>query len=345
MPWTLSLITNEAMHDNNVLEVKNLVTQFHHSGEILTAVNNVSFNVPRGKSLGIVGESGSGKSLTALSIMRLTPSSRGCVSHGEVLLEGEDLMKLSDSEMRLIRGNKISMIFQDPMTSLNPAYTVGNQISEVLMLHKDMTPRDARDKSIELLGSVGVSSPEMRVSDYPHLLSGGMCQRVMIAMALACEPNILIADEPTTALDVTIQSQILDLMKHLQEEIGMSIILITHDLGIVAEVCDNIAVMYCGKIVEFSDTQSIFCSPKHPYTQGLLESIPSMESAHTSNRLKTIKGAVPSLDSLPLGCSFQDRCNFADDECKGKNGPPELNEKSKDHLAACFHPLNNDKRE
>jgi oligopeptide/dipeptide ABC transporter ATP-binding protein len=331
------------MHDN-LLEVRNLVTEFHRSDEILTAVDNVSFNVPRGKSLGIVGESGSGKSLTALSIMRLIPSSAGCISRGKILLEGEDLMKLKESEMRLIRGNKISMIFQDPMTSLNPAYTVGNQIMEVLKLHKNMTSKDAKDKSIELLAAVGVASPEIRISDYPHLLSGGMCQRVMIAMALACEPNILIADEPTTALDVTIQSQILDLMKHLQEDIGMSIIMITHDLGVVSEVCDNIAVMYCGRIVEFADTKSIFNSPKHPYTQGLLESIPSMESIHSSNRLKAIRGAVPSLDNLPLGCSFQDRCNYADSECKGKNGSPELMENSKNHLAACFHPLNNDKR-
>lgn len=331
------------MYSNNILEVRNLVTKLRRGpNQLITAVDDVSFSIPRGKSLGIVGESGSGKSITALSIMRLIPNNIGFIERGEIILDGEDLLKMPESEMRVIRGNKISIIFQDPMTSLNPSYTAGNQIIEVLKLHKNMSSKDARDKAIELLGAVGISSPERRILDYPHLLSGGMCQRVMIAMALACEPNILIADEPTTALDVTIQSQILDLMKKLQDDIGMSIVMITHDLGVVAEVCDYIAVMYCGKIVEFADKKSIFTNPKHPYTKGLIESIPMTDPSDMSRRLKTIKGSVPSFDKLPLGCSFQDRCNLADDECKGKNGPPDLKEYDLGHLSACFHTLDGD---
>lgn len=327
-----------------ILEVKNLVTQFRTDRGIITAVDGVSFDVYKGKTLGIVGESGSGKSVSALSIMRLIPDPPGIIAGGEINFEGRNILQLSDSEMRKIRGNKISMIFQEPMTSLNPVYTVGNQVEEVLRLHQKLTPKQATEKTIELLRLVGIPSPEKRISEYPHQLSGGMRQRIMIAMALACEPDILIADEPTTALDVTIQAQILDLMNKLQKELGMGIILITHDLGVVAETCHDVAVMYCGKIVEKADVKTLFNSPKHPYTKGLMDSIPSFDSTlHDSNKektkLATIEGMVPSLFNLPPGCSFQDRCFRATDHCRGPKGVPPLEEKGLKHLAACFNPL------
>lgn len=323
-----------------ILTVKNLVTQFKTEQGPITAVNGVSFDVYQGKTLGIVGESGSGKSVTALSIMRLIASPIGNIA-GEVWLKGEDLLQLSSRAMRAVRGNQIAMIFQEPMTSLNPVFTVGYQIKEALTLHQSLTPQDAQDQSIELLSLVGVPAPEKRIQAYPHQLSGGMQQRVMIAMALASKPAVLIADEPTTALDVTIQAQILDLLTQLQEELSMGIILITHDLGVVAEVCHEVAVMYAGKLVEQAPVQALFSHPRHPYTQGLMASIPFLEANQDKKqqRLATIEGTVPTLTSLPPGCSFQDRCYRVQQDCRGEQGPPPLEEKVPAHQAACFHPL------
>lgn len=324
-----------------ILEIKQLVTKFKTEQGTVTAVNEVSFDVYKGKTLGIVGESGSGKSTIALSIMRLIEPAAGVIARGAVVFQGQDILQISERAMQHVRGNRISMIFQEPMTSLNPVFTVGNQIKETLLLHQDIAPKDAQDRCIELLALVGMPAPEKRVHEYPHQLSGGMRQRVMIAMALACQPAVLIADEPTTALDVTIQAQILDLMRKLQEETAMGILLITHDLGVVAEMCDEVAVMYCGKIVEQADVQTLFRNPAHPYTRGLLNSIPSLSSLQTGQkqRLTTIEGTVPPLSQLPLGCSFQDRCVRADEACKGSNGVPHLEEVAPQHLAACFHPL------
>jgi oligopeptide/dipeptide ABC transporter ATP-binding protein len=324
-----------------ILEIKQLVTKFRTAQGTVTAVDGISFDVYKGKTLGIVGESGSGKSTIALSIMRLIEPSVGVVDRGAIFFQGQDILQLSERAMQRVRGNHISMIFQEPMTSLNPVFTVGNQIKETLLLHQDIAPKDAQDRCIELLALVGVPAPEKRVHEYPHQLSGGMRQRVMIAMALACKPAVLIADEPTTALDVTIQAQILDLMRKLQEETAMGIILITHDLGVVAEMCDEVAVMYCGSIVEQADVKILFRHSAHPYTQGLLNSIPSLGSLQTGQeqRLTTIEGVVPPLSQLPLGCNFQDRCVRADAACKGSNGDPNLEEVAPHHLAACFHPL------
>jgi oligopeptide/dipeptide ABC transporter ATP-binding protein len=325
-----------------ILTVKNLVTQFNTDQGLIKPVNDISFEVYKGKTLGIVGESGSGKSMTALSIMRLIAPPLGKIVGGNIFFEDKNLLKLSDKEMRAIRGNKIGMIFQEPMTSLNPVFTVGYQIREALTLHQRMTLKDAKEQTIELLKLVGIPAPDKRVHEYPHQLSGGMRQRIMIAMALSSKPAVLIADEPTTALDVTIQAQILELMAKLQEELNMGIILITHDLGVVAEVCHEVAVMYGGKIVEQASVQELFTNPKHPYTQGLLASIPSLEigEGHAQRRLETIKGTVPALNKLPLGCSFQDRCYNVQADCRGEKGTPLLEEKTPEHLAACFHPLN-----
>jgi oligopeptide/dipeptide ABC transporter ATP-binding protein len=335
-PSPSSVTKNEKM-----LEVKNLITTFQTDRGPITAVNDVSFDVFKGKTLGIVGESGSGKSVTALSIMRLIPSPPGKVVNGSINFYGKNLLSLPDEEMRKMRGNKVSMIFQEPMTSLNPVFTIGNQIQEVLVLHQKLSDKDARDKAIDLLKLVGIPAPEKRIKEYPHQLSGGMRQRVMIAMALACEPELLIADEPTTALDVTIQAQILDLMKKLQQELGMGIILITHDLGVVAETCDDVAVMYCGRIVEKADVKTLFSHPRHPYTKGLIESIPSFDSTKgkEKGKLYTIEGVVPSLLRLPPGCSFQNRCQFATEKCKGSQGHPLLERQNALQEVACFHPL------
>lgn len=326
-----------------ILEVKNLSTKFNTDRGLVTAVNDVSFDVYKGKTLALVGESGSGKSVTALSLMRLIPNPPGTIDpKSKILLHGKNILDVSDSEMRKIRGNKISMIFQEPMTSLNPVFTVGNQIEEVIALHNPgISKQDIKDKSVEMMKLVGIPSPEKRVKDYPHQLSGGMRQRVMIAIALACRPEILIADEPTTALDVTIQAQILDLMKKLQDELGMGIIMITHDLGVVAETCHEVAVMYCGRIVEKADIKTLFSHPRHPYTQGLLKSIPSFDSTAGKERgkLPTIEGIVPSLFNLPSGCSFQDRCQYAQEDCKGSKGFPQLEKQVDNHFASCFHPL------
>jgi oligopeptide/dipeptide ABC transporter ATP-binding protein len=326
-----------------ILEVKDLKVDFKTDNGIVTAVNGVNIEVYKGKTLGIVGESGSGKSVTALSIMGLIPSPPGNVAGGEIIYRGKNVLDIPTDEMRTIRGNKIAMIFQEPMTSLNPVFTVGNQIEEVLAIHqKDLSKQDRKNKVIEMLSLVGIPSPEKRVNEYPHQLSGGMRQRVMIAISLSCRPDILIADEPTTALDVTIQAQILELMKKLQEEIGMGIIFITHDLGVVAEMCDDVAVMYCGQIVERADVKTLFNHSRHPYTKGLIESIPSFDSTlgGARERLPTIEGMVPSLQNLPKGCNFQDRCDFVTDICRGEKGDPKLEPlDSNNHMIRCFNPL------
>lgn len=333
------------MTSEKILEVKDLVVEFKTDRGTVKAVNGVNFDVYKGKTLGIVGESGSGKSVSALAVMGLIPNPPGRVAGGHILFKGKSLVNLEASEMRKIRGNKIAMIFQEPMTSLNPVFTIGNQIEEVVELHQPhLSASERRAKAIDMLRLVGIPSPEKRVTEYPHQLSGGMRQRVMIAIALSCEPDILIADEPTTALDVTIQAQILELMKKLQNDLGMGIILITHDLGVVAETCDDVAVMYCGQIVESADVKTLFNHPQHPYTRGLMKSIPSFDSTsgHKKERLQTIEGMVPSLFDLPSGCNFQDRCSKVTELCRGANGEPSLQNVSagQGHLVACFNPLN-----
>lgn len=325
-----------------ILEVKDLVVQFNTDRGLITAVNGVTFDVHKGKTIGIVGESGSGKSVSALSIMRLIPTPPGKIASGSIDYRGQDLINMPLDKMRAIRGNKIAMIFQEPMTSLNPVFTVGNQIEEVVELHQsELSKTERKAKAIEMLRLVGIPSPAERVKEYPHQLSGGMRQRVMIAIALACNPDILIADEPTTALDVTIQAQILELMNKLQKELGMGIIMITHDLGVVAETCDEVAVMYCGKIVEHADVKTLFNHPKHPYTKGLIESIPSFDSTGGAKkeRLVTIEGMVPSLFDLPDGCSFQDRCGNVIDKCRGIEGVPSLSKIAENHNVSCHNPL------
>lgn len=318
-----------------ILSIKNLVTTFDTEDGILRAVDGVSFEVKKGKTLGIVGESGCGKSVTSLSIMRLLPKPSGNIEAGEILFDSVDLVKLPADEMRNIRGRRISMIFQEPMTALNPVHRVGRQLQEVFRLHfPKMSVDEMNTSAIELLRKVGIPAPEKRMLEYPHQQSGGMRQRVMIAMALACGPEVLIADEPTTALDVTIQAQILDLMMSLQKESGMSIILITHDLGVIAETCDDVVVMYAGKIAESASVSELFKSPKHPYTIGLLHSIPRL-STPPKVQLNTIEGMVPDLKDLPEGCRFKNRCPFATDTCAEK--PPPLEEISDGHKVACFN--------
>ncbi len=309
-----------------ILEVKNLQTSFFTDRGEVKAVDNVSFDLYKGKTVGIVGESGCGKSVTSLSIMRLIPSPPGKIVGGEILYKGQNLLNLNMEQMRKIRGNEISMIFQEPMTSLNPVFTVGNQLIEAIRLHQDLSKKAALDKAVEMLKLVGIPAPDKRVNDYPHQLSGGMRQRVMIAMALSCNPNILIADEPTTALDVTIQAQILDLLRDLQQKMGMSIMLITHDLGVVAEMADEVVVMYAGKVAERGPVNEIFASPKHPYTQGLLNSIPILSKDPSGKvkkkRLEPIPGIVPNLLDLPRGCRFQERCKHVVQACR--EAEPEL---------------------
>jgi oligopeptide/dipeptide ABC transporter ATP-binding protein len=292
-----------------LLDVKGLKTHFFSDDGVSPAVDGVDFHVRRGETLGVVGESGCGKSVTALSIMRLIPDPPGRIVAGRILFEGRDLLDLSADQMRAIRGNRISMIFQEPMTSLNPVYTIGNQIAEAVRLHQKLSPADALDRSLEMLKRVGIPAPERRVHEYPHQLSGGMRQRAMIAMALACNPALLIADEPTTALDVTIQAQILDLMGDLKTELSTAIILITHDLGVIAESAARVVVMYAGKVVEEADVIRIFEEPLHPYTAGLLQSIPRIDQRKTKKeRLTEIKGVVPIPSQLPPGCAFHPRC-------------------------------------
>lgn len=319
-----------------ILEVKNLKTSFKTEDGKFFAVDDVSFSLEKGKTLGIVGESGCGKSVTSLSIMRLIATPPGKIEAGEINFKGEDLLKASEARMRQIRGNEVAMIFQEPMTSLNPVFTIGMQIEEAIELHQsDLTSAQIKEKAIAMLKLVGIPAPERRYSEFPHQLSGGMRQRVMIAMALSCNPSLLIADEPTTALDVTIQAQILDLMKKLQKEFGAGMILITHDLGVVAEMCNDVAVMYAGKIIEYGTAEDIFYRPKHPYTRGLLDSIPHFETGSRLEQLKTIPGMVPSLTNLPKGCRFQDRCKIAKAQC-GEINPSLTKDK---HSVACHFPL------
>jgi peptide/nickel transport system ATP-binding protein/oligopeptide transport system ATP-binding protein len=316
-----------------LLEVKNLKTYFYTEDGVVQAIDGVDFYIKPGETLGVVGESGCGKSVTSLSILRLIQTPPGKIlEDSEIYLEGQNLLTLSEKEMRQIRGNKISMIFQEPMTSLNPVFKIGNQISEVLVLHQGMNKEQARQKSIEMLKLVGISRPEKVVDDYPHSLSGGMRQRVMIAMALACNPQLLIADEPTTALDVTIQAQILELMKKLKTDLNASVMLITHNLGVVAETCQRIIVMYAGKIVEEGDVYSIFEEPKHPYTQGLLKSIPNIEVKQA--KLDSIPGMVPNPLNMPKGCKFEPRCERALEICRTKE--PDLTNLGVERNVRCF---------
>jgi oligopeptide/dipeptide ABC transporter ATP-binding protein len=303
-----------------LLQVENLRTYFHMRMGVMKAVDGVDLEVDEGRTLGIVGESGSGKSVTALSIMRLIEQPGRIVEGSRILFEGRDLAALSEPEMQQVRGNAISMIFQEPMTSLNPVYTAGNQITEAIRLHRRISAQQARERAVELLGLVGIPSPEQRFSAYPHQLSGGMRQRVMIAMALACEPRLLIADEPTTALDVTVQAQILETLRELRERLAMSIILITHDLGVVAEMCDDVAVMYAGRVVERGPVGAIFRSPQHPYTEALLRSIPLLGMTQ-AEPLKVIPGKVPSALRWPPGCRFATRCDHAMERCRREEPP------------------------
>ncbi len=296
-----------------ILSVRNLQTFFYTERGTALAVDDVSFDISAGKTLAIVGESGCGKSMTALSMLGLVPNPPGKIVGGEIIFDGQDLLKLSNAEMREIRGNDISMIFQEPMTSLNPVFRIGDQIGSILRLHQGLSKQEAHNASIELLTQVGIPAPESRVKDYPHQMSGGMRQRVMIAMALACNPKVLIADEPTTALDVTIQAQILDLLRTLQKERGMAILLITHDLGVVAEMADEVAIMYAGKIIEQAPAQSLFNEKAHSYTQGLFNSLPNLDAP--SDRLETILGQVPAATDFPNGCRFHPRCPNAMQVC------------------------------
>ncbi|MGD8395308.1 MAG: ABC transporter ATP-binding protein [Candidatus Eiseniibacteriota bacterium] len=305
---------------SKLLEVRDLRTYFRTDEGLVKAVDGVTFDIDAGETVGLVGESGCGKSVTSLSILRLIPEPPGEIAGGDILFRGRSLLGLSEQEMRSIRGNAISMIFQEPMTSLNPVFTCGFQIMEAIQLHQQLGPAAARERAIEMLRVVGIPSPEQRVDEYPHQLSGGMRQRVMIAMALSCNPALLIADEPTTALDVTIQAQILELIARLREEFGMAVLIITHDLGVVAEVSDRVAVMYAGKIVEYASTRSIFKQPVHPYTQGLLASIPTL--GLEIERLAVIPGTVPNPLEFPAGCKFHPRCPLADERCRREE--PEL---------------------
>jgi peptide/nickel transport system ATP-binding protein len=304
-----------------LLEIRHLKTYFDVRGGVLKAVDDVSLTIETRETLGLVGESACGKSVTAASIMRLVPIPPGRIAGGEILFEGTDILKLPSSEMRHVRGNKISMIFQEPMTSLNPVFTVGDQVAETISLHEKLSKHEVRDRVIEAFRLVRIPAPESRIDEYPHQMSGGMRQRVMIAMALACHPKLMIADEPTTALDVTIQAQILDLMNQLKEETDASILFITHDLGVISEMAQKVAVMYAGKIVETADVETLFSDPCHPYTVGLLNSIPVLGIGKKQRRLSTIAGVVPSLFRLPQGCLFNDRCPETFDECCGAAPP------------------------
>jgi len=322
-----------------LLEIEGLQTHFFTQAGVVRAVDGVSYDVRGGEILGVVGESGCGKSVTALSVLRLVANPPGRIVGGAIRFEGVNLLDLSESEMEAIRGNDISMIFQEPMTSLNPLLTVGRQIGEAIVLHRRVSWREATDQALEMLRRVHIPEPERRLQAYPHQLSGGMRQRVMIAMALSCDPKLLIADEPTTALDVTIQAQILDLMRELQETLGTAIVLITHDMGVVAENADRVVVMYAGRKVEEASAKELFETPGHPYTKGLLASLPNLEIAAHSNarraRLNEIKGMVPSLANLPQGCTFAARCGFATEECRAAYPP--LEQQRPGHWIACWH--------
>jgi len=317
-----------------LLKVKNLKTYFHTDGGVARAVDGVSFVLRKGETLGLVGESGCGKSVTSLSVMRLIPDPPGKIVQGQIRFKDRDILRLSEAEMRSVRGNDIAMIFQEPMTSLNPVFTCGFQIDEAVMRHQGLNRNAARVKTVDMLQRVGIPDPEGRANEYPHQLSGGMRQRVMIAMALSCNPDLLIADEPTTALDVTIQAQILELLEALQREFGMAVLMITHDLGVIAGVADRVAVMYAGKIVEASGVDPIFAAPRHPYTQGLLESIPRL--TERKERLSVIPGTVPDATQFPSGCRFSPRCARAEAICR-ENEPPLLRiDDNREHAVACW---------
>jgi oligopeptide/dipeptide ABC transporter ATP-binding protein len=316
----------------NLLDIRKLRTYFYADSKVVQAVDGIDLSVAKGRTLGLVGESGCGKSVTALSILRLVPSPPGKIVEGEILFEGRDLLKLSEARMRSVRGNDIAMIFQEPMTSLNPVFTIGYQISEAIRLHRRASKSEAKSISIDLLRKVKIPSPEQRYREYPHQLSGGMKQRAMIAMAISCNPKLLIADEPTTALDVTIQAQILDLLTELRDEFAMSTLLITHDLGIVAETTDDVAVMYAGQIVEYTTTHTLFSAPKHPYTVGLFGSLPKM--GERGKHLKTIEGSVPDPAEHPTGCRFHPRCNLMEKKCTHEH--IELREIEAGHLVRCW---------
>ena len=324
-------MTKTAEQAATVIEVKGLQTYLFTRSGIVKAVDDVSFSLRRGETLAVVGESGCGKSMTALSIMRLVPDPPGRIVGGTVALEGKDLLQLDEAEMRDIRGNDISMIFQEPMTSLNPVLTVGHQIAEALRLHQELSKSAANEKAVEMLRLVKIPEPAQRAREYPHQLSGGMRQRAMIAMALACTPRVLIADEPTTAVDVTIQARILELLQSIQAERGMAILLITHDLGVVAELADDVVVMYAGKIIEKGPVQEIFDHPRHPYTLGLFASLPRIDEK--KSRLEAIEGSVPAATRFPEGCRFRERCRWAASECTAE---PPLVPINGEHLVACW---------
>lgn len=313
------------------IEIKNLKVHYTSEGRKIHAVNDVSFSLKKGETLGLVGETGAGKTTIAKSILRILPEPPAQVEGGEIFLEGEDLLKMSNDEMRKIRGRKIAMIFQDPMTALNPVMRVGKQIAEGIVLHEKISAKEAEEKAKKMLEMVGI--PASRYRDYPHQFSGGMKQRVVIAMALSCSPDLLLADEPTTALDVTIQAQVLDIIKNLQKEFETSMIMITHDLGIVAEVCDNVAVIYAGQVVEYGSREEIFDNPVHPYTIGLFGSLPDINS--DVERLSPIMGMPPDASNLPKGCAFFPRCPYADEQCK--NAPAELKPLGGTHTCRCIH--------
>ena len=318
-----------------VLQIKDLVVEFKTEKGIIRAVDGISFEVMEGEPVGIVGESGCGKSVTALSILKLIPTPPGRIASGSIKLDGVEIVSLPENEMRKQRGNAASMIFQEPMTALNPVYSIGDQMTEVIRVHQDMSKSEAKKLAIEMLRTVNIESPAKRIDQYPHELSGGMRQRVMIAMALSCSPKLLIADEPTTALDVTVQAQVMDEIKRLQQERQMGLILITHDLGVIAETCKRVVVMYCGKIIEIADTEELFAHPKHPYTRGLLDSIPKVREQKL-DKLPTIKGMVPDLADLPTGCRYADRCPKVTDRCRVKE--PALEQIGISGKVACFDP-------
>jgi oligopeptide/dipeptide ABC transporter ATP-binding protein len=324
----------EGSRNEALLNIEALQTHFFTEAGTVRAVDGVTLTVRKGETLGVVGESGCGKSVTALSVLRLIPDPPGRIVGGRILLQGRDLLKLPDEQMRKVRGASISMIFQEPMTSLNPVFTVGDQIAEGVRLHQGLSKRESWNKAVEMLRLVRIPDAERRVKEYPHQMSGGMRQRVMIAMALSCNPQLLIADEPTTALDVTIQAQILDLLNQLKADLGMAVMLITHDLGVVADTAARVVVMYAGRVVEEAPVMELFTNPLHPYTQGLLNSIPRLEKTERRARLQAIPGMVPDLLDLPRGCKFQARCTKVFDPCRGDE--PALKTASKDHKVRCY---------
>lgn len=321
-----------------ILNIEQLTVSFHQPNRVVKALQDISFTLNRGEILGLVGESGSGKSLTALTIMKLLPE-HARIDRGVVMLNGESITTLSEKQMRKLRGSEVSMIFQEPMTALNPLVSVGRQIEEMLILHKKLSRSERKDKVIELLQAVGIPEPEMRYRQFPHELSGGMRQRIMIAMALACDPKLIIADEPTTALDVTIQAQILDLLKEIKRKYQTSILLITHDMGVIADTADRVAVMYAGRLMELADVNELLTQPRHPYTVGLLASMPDI-TKETEGKLQTIRGSVPDLTRLPTGCPFHPRCEFATERCRQE--VPPLVEDARGHATACWNPVKED---